>query len=120
MPLEIAVTLQVEGDALQGSIDIPAQGAAGLPLQAIETEGPRIRFAIAGVPGDPTFDGVLSEGRIEGSFTQSGATLPFVLVREGGEPSEGGQQDVYTDPEGRFRVTVPQVGRSRRLRGMWR
>lgn len=108
--LEVKVTLQAGDGALEGSIDIPAQGAFGVPLGDFVQEGERIRFAIAGVPGDPTFDGVLAGGRIEGSFTQSGASFPFALERVGEAPpgaEPAGRDDEYVDPAGRFRVTVP-------------
>ena len=109
--LEVRVVLEAEGDGRRGSIDIPAQGAFGLPLGNFAIEGERVRFAIAGIPGDPTFDGALAGGRIEGTFTQSGAAFPFALAREADAPAEAGQPEegdrVYADPAGRFRVTVP-------------
>ena len=70
----------------RGTIDIPAQGAKGLPLSEIhvaeEGEGMRVTFSIRGVPGNPTFDGTLQDGVINGTFSQGGVTFGFRLSRE--------------------------------------
>ena len=58
--LEVFVSLAAGGGAWSGTIDIPAQGAKALPLTAIRDEGSSVTFAISGIPGDPTFSGVLS------------------------------------------------------------
>ena len=81
-PLTIRVDLLVIDEAWSGTIDIPTQAAMGLALEGIAATGDTIRFAIRGVPGNPTFEGVLKEGRIAGSFRQSGQTIPFYLGRE--------------------------------------
>lgn len=111
LALEVRLVFEAEGDSIRGSIDIPAQGAFGLPLGSFSLDGDAIRFAIAGVPGDPVFDGALVGERIEGTFTQSGAAFPFALAREAGVPAEAGPAEgddgAYVDPDGRFRVTVP-------------
>ncbi len=67
----------------KGDISIPAQGAKDLPLSGIKAEGADVTFAIAGVPGDPTFKGKIgAEGaKITGQFTQGGGTFPFEVVR---------------------------------------
>jgi CubicO group peptidase (beta-lactamase class C family) len=81
--LKIDVDLKASGDAWAGDISIPAQGAKDLALAEINIEGGGVRFAIPGIPGSPTFSGMLSEdgSTIEGEFTQSGATLHFKLQR---------------------------------------
>lgn len=40
--LEIRITLQSDGDAYRGAIDIPQQGATGIPLHDIVVEPPNI------------------------------------------------------------------------------
>ncbi len=82
MALQVLVDLEAAADGWRGTIAIPMQGARGLPLTGIEIGGERVRFAIQGVPGDPTFDGTLAQGEIRGRFTQGGATFPFRLGRE--------------------------------------
>jgi len=79
--LGIRVDFEVTG-GLSGTIDIPAQGAAGLLLDVRFFEGSELTFAIAGIPGDPTFSGTLVGSRIEGTFTQAGRSFPFFLTRE--------------------------------------
>jgi len=80
--LGVGVDLERSASGWSGTIDIPAQGAAGLPLADVAVEGDRVRFRIAGVPGAPTFDGTLGEGEIRGTFRQGAAELPFRLGRE--------------------------------------
>jgi fermentation-respiration switch protein FrsA (DUF1100 family) len=83
-PLQVAVRLaRTEAAVWSGTIDIPAQGAKALPLQNISLDGSAVRFTIAGIPGNPTFTGTLSEdgASIAGTFTQGPATLRFTLRR---------------------------------------
>ena len=60
-PIAVKVDLAIDESDWRGTIDIPAQGAKGLPLSEIyiveEGEGMRVKFSIRGVPGNPTFDG---------------------------------------------------------------
>jgi hypothetical protein len=106
--LDVLVRFEVADGGPSGTIDIPAQGAAGLPLEAIEIEGTAVRFAIAGLTGTPTFDGTIDGGRIEGTFGQGALTFPFSLERVEDEPiAQTAADEVYEDPEGAFAVTVP-------------
>ncbi len=86
--------------ALEGSIDIPAQNAKGLPLEAIVVDGQAVTFAIRGVPGQPTFKGTLAaDGQsIDGSFTQGGQTFPFRLAR-GKAPGQAAAQALDGFPD---------------------
>jgi pimeloyl-ACP methyl ester carboxylesterase len=79
--LLIKVDLMREGDHLAGTIDIPTQGAAGLPLDKFQVDGERVTFVIKGVPGDPTFSGKLANGEISGDFYQGGGRFPFTHGR---------------------------------------
>lgn len=84
--LGVIVDLSVDADgAWSGEIDIPVQGAEDLPLSGITVDGRSVRFSIRGIPGDPTFDGMLSDdgSSITGDFTQGGQTFPFHLARAG-------------------------------------
>lgn len=84
LDLEIHVTLAADatGAGLTGTIDIPAQGLVAFPLADVVLDGAEIAFAMSGVPGDPDFVGTLEGDRIEGTFTQGGQPLPFVLERD--------------------------------------
>ena len=81
-PLVVKVDLEQADGAWSGTIDIPAQGAKDLPLSDVSVDGATVQFTIAGVPGEPTFEGTLADGEISGEFTQGPARLPFRLGRE--------------------------------------
>ena len=85
-PIAVKVNFAIDESDWRGTIDIPAQGAKGLPLSEIhvaeEGEGIRVTFSIRGVPGNPTFDGTLQGGVINGTFSQGGVTFGFRLSRE--------------------------------------
>lgn len=84
-PLAIGVTFVDDADGLTGTIDIPAQGIADLPLTDVTLSGNNLSFGMQGVPGAPVFDGTVTgsgeAARIAGDFTQSGQTFPFTLTR---------------------------------------
>lgn len=111
--LEVIVTLDMEADPPAGTIDIPAQGVAGFALQRVALTEGGVTFAIAGVPGDPTFNGALQDGRMVGTFSQGGVTFPFALEPatpgegEAAGEGEGTGEGVYTDPAGLYTVPVP-------------
>ncbi len=109
-PLGVSVTLVPDGASWSGTIDIPAQGAVGLPLRDVSVEGDRVSFSIADVPGDPTFTGTVAGDEMAGTFTQSGQEFPFSLARSGAgtaEPAGAAASTEYVDPEGRYTVEVP-------------
>lgn len=82
--LEIDVDLRRDGDAWSGDITIPAQGARDLALESFEIRDKHAKFAIDGIPGEPTFDGELDGEKLHGAFTQNGQEFTFELVRGGG------------------------------------
>ena len=79
--LGVLVSFEESFQGLSGTIDIPAQGADGLELELSDITESNATFAIVGVPGNPTFDGILDGDVIEGTFTQGGQEIPFVLER---------------------------------------
>ena len=111
-PLEVVVRFELHDGSWRGTIDIPPQGALGLALGGIAMEGDTVRFAIADLPGDPTFEGTIDGDVIAGSFTQAGMAIDFELarVREAGAPTDptaGAEPGLYLDPAGVFTVPVP-------------
>jgi hypothetical protein len=84
--LGINVDLMEEDDVWSGDISIPAQGAQDLALVDVVVDGAKVGFKIPNVPGDPTFDGTLSDDGnvISGSYSQGGAVLEFKLTRTQG------------------------------------
>jgi hypothetical protein len=75
------VELALTAGSWTGDISIPAQGATDLPLTGITVAGDTISFAIAGIPGDPTFHGARSADglTIQGTVTQGGQSFAFTM-----------------------------------------
>jgi CubicO group peptidase (beta-lactamase class C family) len=124
MTLELVVTLEAGDDGYTGAIDIPAQGATGIPLHDIivdpESAPPSVRFQMLEGPAMAAFDGQLGDnGEISGAFLQSGVEGEFTLspVVMAGDETEGdgdaaaalpaGVSSIYIDPAGRFSAPVP-------------
>lgn len=84
-PLAIEVDLDKSASGWVGSVSIPAQGANGLPLDAISFTDGKASFHFKGLPGDPTFAGALSsDGKsLEGTFSQGPVMLPLKLTLAG-------------------------------------
>jgi CubicO group peptidase (beta-lactamase class C family) len=79
--LQIRVDFKRSEGAWQATIDIPQQGAQGLPLQSVHFEAPQIHFELQAGPGLAVFDGKLDGDKISGNFTQAGQSFPFSLQR---------------------------------------
>ena len=79
--LDVRATFTLEGAALAGTLDIPAQGLIAFPLDPVTLDGDALRFGMAGIPGDPVFEGTIAGDAVEGTFTQGGQGFPFTLER---------------------------------------
>ncbi len=81
--LGIDVDLLDEEGAWKGDISIPAQQTQDFVLSDVIVKGNEVSFLMAGVPGDPTFQGTMSEdgATITGTFSQGGQVLEFRLTR---------------------------------------
>jgi pimeloyl-ACP methyl ester carboxylesterase len=97
----ISVTFTEGEDGLTGIIDIPEQGALGLPLDNVSMDGDQIHFEI-GVVG-ANFDGAVTAENIAGDFDQGAATGTFEISaaeppgEPPGEPPEEEATDVIVD-----------------------
>jgi hypothetical protein len=87
--MEIGVILNFSLDDagnLEGTLDVPDQGAEGLALGDVKVEGKTVSFIIddPGAPGEPTFSGTLDETgkKLEGTFSQGGVEGSFSLDKE--------------------------------------
>ena len=89
--LGVILHLEESADELAGTIDIPAQGAMGIPLSDLKVNGQNITFKMANIPGDPTFTGQIKGQIIEGTFTQNGQQFLFTLERESEASAEESQ-----------------------------
>ena len=82
--LGFSVVLEEAGGAWKGRITIPDQKAKDVPLSAVEVGAGTVSFRLDHIPGRPRFAAQLgADGRLEGSLTQAGVTLPFTLARPG-------------------------------------
>lgn len=78
---ELGMTVRFSPDSgvWSATMDIPQQGAMGLPLQNVEVDLPRVHFELMGGPGLAVFDGTQEGDSITGSFAQSGVSGTFRL-----------------------------------------
>lgn len=109
MELEIIIDFTGEGDTLTGTIDIPQQGAADLPLHDIRFDDPAVSFAMLEGPQEAVFDGILEDGVISGTFLQSGVEGTFTLAAVDAAQETAAApavEETYTDPAGLFSVPV--------------
>jgi Dipeptidyl aminopeptidases/acylaminoacyl-peptidases len=81
--LGIIVRFDESGGVLKGTIDIPMQLAADLPLSSLKREGERVHFELAAGPGVAVFDGILKQGNLAGDFFQAGIKGSFKLLKAG-------------------------------------
>jgi len=77
--LEIEISFIESEKEITGRISIPAQGLRDLALSDIRLDREFIKFSIPGNPGNPGFDGQLSDdgNGISGTFSQGGSQLTF-------------------------------------------
>lgn len=81
---------------LTGTLDIPQQGARGIPLHSISFNAPSVQFAILSGPQQAEFDGQLVEDAVEGTFSQSGFEGTF-RMQIMAEPAQDTAQDTDTE-----------------------
>lgn len=104
--LGVKIDLAVDAHgAWTGTIDIPQQGAEGLALGGIEATADSLVFAIAGIPGEPTFRGEAAGDEVAGTFHQGGQQFAFQLDREVREAPARPQE-----PQPPFPYAAQEVG----------
>lgn len=85
--LNIVVNFSEEAGELVGTIDVPQQGATGIPLHDISYRSPAVYFEMLDGLRKATHDGQLNaDGTISGEFKQSGITGSFTLQRAEAPP----------------------------------
>jgi len=87
--LGINVDLKLADGVWSGDISIPVQATQDFVLSEVVVNGREVSFLMAGVPGDPTFKGSMSEdgATMTGTFSQGGQSMEFRLTRsESQEP----------------------------------
>jgi len=84
--LTIRVVFTDTDGTLGATIDIPQQGATGVPLRAVTVDGPAVRFELPAGQTVAVFDGTREGDRIAGRFTQGPAAGTFHLQRGDAPP----------------------------------
>lgn len=108
--VEIIYHLEAEGSTLGGSMDVPAQGAMGLPLRAVSVDGERLIIEMP-MGGDARFEGTQSGNTIKGTFAQAGQSFPMTLARADEiQPPARPQEPVGTLPYGVEEVLFESLG----------
>ena len=93
--------------ALTGTMDVPTQGAAGIPLTTVVVEGESLTMTFP-VPGGGSYEGTLDGEAIAGTFTQGPASFPMSLERgEAQGPPARPQEPQPPFPYGVEDVVVP-------------
>jgi hypothetical protein len=117
--LKIEVDLSGAGEKWEGTITIPAQGMKGLPLSSIAVADKSVRFMIGGIPGEPQFNGTLSNDAkpLSGDFKQGGGTVTFSIARTGEAKVERPPKStpITKDVEGSWEGALEIQGKTLRL-----
>ena len=79
MQMEIIFHITQKDGQFLTSLDVPMQGAVGIPLDKTEVKGAEI--SIAATKMGITFKGQLKDKTIEGNFKQAGIDLPLTLTK---------------------------------------
>ncbi len=79
--MEFSVHFKTDSGTIQGTMDVPLQGATGLPLKDILLDGSRISFKLETPQAVASFEGVIEGHKISGQFEQQGMAGTFVLTR---------------------------------------
>ncbi len=95
MGTEMGITARFEGDgdALSATLDIPQQGAKGVPLQNVSYQHPDIQFEIPGA-AVAKFVGQVDGDSMSGEFLQSGMKGSVELSRRGADESVEAAEEV--------------------------
>ena len=80
-PQQLRVVLHVaaKDGKFSATMDSPDQGAFGMAIDSVAIAQDRIRFSLQSLGA--SYEGVLTGGRIEGTFTQAGQKLPLAFER---------------------------------------
>jgi len=114
--LEVSIDLEAGEDGVgSATIDVPALGIRYMKLPEATVDGASVLLRLIGMPGEPTFNGSLSEDgqTIAGNFVQGQQLFPFTLERAAMPEGFGDLTALYADYE---KPGTPGEG----LVGTWR
>ncbi len=75
--LELIFHITEEGGTYATTLDVPMQGAAGIPVEKTEVDGNTLTLNMAALQA--TYEGTLNAESIEGTFKQMGQEFPLTL-----------------------------------------
>ncbi len=75
--LELVFHITEEGGTYATTLDVPMQGAAGIPVEKTEVDGNTLTLDMAALQA--TYEGTLNAESIEGAFKQMGQKFPLTL-----------------------------------------
>ncbi|HHU97076.1 MAG TPA: S9 family peptidase [Petrimonas sp.] len=75
--LELVFHITEEGGTYATTLDVPMQGAAGIPVEKTEVDGNTLTLDMAALQA--TYEGTLNAESIEGTFKQMGQKFPLTL-----------------------------------------
>jgi pimeloyl-ACP methyl ester carboxylesterase len=78
--LGFSISVTQSGATLKGTMDVPQQGAAGIPLKTVTLDGTKVKLEMSG-PSPAVMDGELKDDVISGKFEQAGIVGSFELKR---------------------------------------
>ena len=84
LSLRLVFNISVTNGALSGTMDSPDQGAKGIPVSKVTTNGNAVTLEVA--VANASFSGTLAaDGKImDGAWSQSGQKFPLLLERQAG------------------------------------
>ena len=100
--LPFSVTFETGDGEPAATMDIPVQGALGLPLTAVSYAEGRVHFELQASIGLAVWDGALDGDRIEGNFTQGVAIGTFAIERAEAVEPEPEEPVPYREEEVSF------------------
>lgn len=78
--LEVIFHIEEVENGYSGTMDVPAQGAIGIPIDKIEVKGKKVTMAIAAA--GISYEGLLVDSnKLDGTFSQAGMEIPLVLTK---------------------------------------
>ena len=79
MDIELIFHITNEDGDLNGSLDVPAQGAAGIPVDLIELNGSEVKLGVSAA--QIAYKGEIDGDSIAGTYEQAGMSLPLTLKK---------------------------------------
>lgn len=77
--ITVLFTLEANGGGYEASLNAPDQAAlTDIAADSVDLSGANLSIAISSISGE--FNGVVDDGRIDGTWTQQGTSFPLVLL----------------------------------------